>query len=168
MQRDILWTSTRSDGFEHLRLIEGDFGIVADGWIVRRAWRARYRIECDAGWIVRRAIFESDAPRLELVHDGSGGWNDESLAGCQVIDIRASPFTNTPAIRALTLAPGAEIDVAFFDPETGTAHRTRQRYTCLSDALYLYEGLDTGFRSELPVDADGLLREYPAYFVRTW
>ena len=46
----------------------------------------------------------------------------------------------------------------------------RQRYTRLrgdaQGSVYLYESLESDFRSELPVDGDGLFLEYPGYFRR--
>ena len=46
----------------------------------------------------------------------------------------------------------------------------RQRYTCLEarpdGGLYRYEGFSTGFVADLPVDADGLVLDYPGVFRR--
>jgi len=45
-----------------------------------------------------------------------------------------------------------------------------QRYTCLErgddGSLYRYEGLGTGFVTNLPVDPDGLVLDYPDIFRR--
>ena len=47
-----------------------------------------------------------------------------------------------------------------------------QRYTCLERrpdvARYLYESIESGFRAELTVDADGLVMEYAGLFRRVW
>jgi uncharacterized protein len=67
-------------------------------------------------------------------------------------------------IRRLALVPGesAEISVAYFD---GTEP---QRYTCLEKGsgggLYRFLSLDGEFTADLPVDADGLVLDYPRLF----
>jgi uncharacterized protein len=48
----------------------------------------------------------------------------------------------------------------------------RQRYGCLQaradGGLYRFEALPSGFTAELPVDADGLVLDYPGLFRRAW
>jgi hypothetical protein len=182
--RDVLWSAERGEGFEHLRLTESDSEIRADGWIVRKdeggPYRATYRIRCDAAWNVTAVEVTTETTQLSLVADGRGGWRDaagervRSLDECRDIDIAASPFTNTLAIRRLDLHPGtaASIDVVYIDPQNCRATRNAQRYTRRPDregkGLYHYQSLDTGFEAELPVDEDGLLLEYPGYFQRAW
>ena len=183
-QRDVTWISLDETRFEHLRLRQAGAGIEADGLMVRHgdgtAGRFRYRIEGDGAWRLRKVLVsgEDAAPAVSLLSDGDGRWRDGSgralpeLDGCHDVDIQASPFTNTLAIRRLRLAPGqaAEICVAFVTVPELEVRVFRQRYTrLLGDAqgsVYLYESLESDFRSELPVDGDGLLLEYPGYFRR--
>ena len=168
---DALWRSASDDGFEHLRLTQSDERIVADGVIVRRTsvamYRAHYLIECDEQWRVRKVTIGS----LTLHADGEGHWqNEPSLDGCIDVDLRASPFTNTLPIRRLQLQPGEsrEIDVVFIDPANLTFERFGQRYTRLDVWRYRYESRESEFKADLPVDADGLLLEYPDFFTRVW
>lgn len=183
--RDVMWISLDERMFEHLRLESGPEGFAADGLVIRRQEgafaRFHYRIEGDARWRARRAEVSrmSDAPAsVVLVSDGKGEWTNgggqalPELDGCLDLDIQASPFTNTLAIRRLELAAdaAAEIRVGFVTvPELGVRH-VRQRYTRLADgasgSVYRYESLESDFRSDLPVDTDGLLLEYPGYFRR--
>jgi hypothetical protein len=48
----------------------------------------------------------------------------------------------------------------------------RQRYGCLEaqadGGLYHFEALPSGFTAELPVDAEGLVIDYPGLFRRAW
>jgi hypothetical protein len=177
-QCEVMWVALEDRGFEHLLLSISDTGVNADGIIVRRdndgnTYRAHYTIECDPAWGVRHVEITK---RLTLTSDGQGHWLDSSghplpaLDGCFDIDILASPFTNTLAIRRLHLDVGASatIDIVFIDPRNGQFHCSTQRYTRLSDANYHYASLESGFESELPVDDDGLLIEYPGYFRRAW
>jgi hypothetical protein len=174
--RDLLWTSLKDEGFEHLRLLQEGGRIIADGVIVRRdersAYRAAYRIECDDAWRIREVqVTTADGARLELRSDGNGRWLDRpELDGCHDIDIEASPFTNTLAIRRLALGVGAsaEIAVVFITPRDAGAQRFMQRYTRLAEERYLYESMESDFKAELPVDGEGLLLEYPNWFRRVW
>ncbi|GCE05797.1 hypothetical protein KDAU_31260 [Dictyobacter aurantiacus] len=47
----------------------------------------------------------------------------------------------------------------------------QQRYTCLSRSTgggtYRYEGLESNFTADLPVDSRGLVIDYPALWQRT-
>ena len=179
MQRDVLWAALEDRGFEHLRLSISATAVNADGIIVRRdvdgsSYRAQYSIECDSAWNVRRVDITGNK-HLSLTSDGQGHWLDASghpvtaLDGCFDVDILASPFTNTLAIRRLRLDQGAAatLDIVFIDPRNGQFHRSTQRYTRHADG-YHYASLESGFESDLPVDDDGLLLEYPGYFRRAW
>ncbi len=90
------------------------------------------------------------------------------------MDISETPFTNSLPIRKLALAPGesAEISVAYFDGTELQPWPEPQRYTCLQkgegSGLYRFLSLDGGFTAELPVDADGLVLDYPGLFNRAF
>lgn len=176
LSRDILWSSVEDEGFEHLRLLREGGRIIADGVVVRRdersSYRAAYRIECDEAWRIREvAVTAAGGARLELRSGGNGQWDDRpDLGGCHDVDLEASPFTNTLAINRLKLAVGtsAEIAVVFLTPREAGAQRMMQRYTRLAESRYLYESMESDFKAELPVDADGLLLEYPNWFRRVW
>lgn len=186
-RREVMWFSPGRDRFEHVRLVDSDDGFQADGLIVRERDGGdlclRYRICGDRNWRVRALEIESldpDSSGLILTSDGDGSWFGEDgkpqpqLDGCQDVDLQASPFTNTIAIRRLALADhsDSEIRVVFVGiPDFGVVP-ARQRYTRLASdgpvTRYRYQGLDTDFEVELLVDADGLLHEYPGYFQRAW
>ena len=187
MEREVIWVPWVGPGLEHLRLVPEEGGSVADGLIVgmdrQRAFRARYEIRCDARWRVREvrvAVPGSDQPAVELVADGDGSWTTRGsdtvpeLEGCVDIDISATPFTNALPIRRLGLGPGesAELAVAYVDVPELQVGPERQRYECLeahSDGgLYRFEALPSGFTAEIPVDADGLVVDYPGLFRRAW
>jgi hypothetical protein len=185
--REALWSATDDDGFEHVLVTETADGFIADGVIVRRGergpYRATYRLEGDGSWRVRRLSLANPAfssKPLELWSDGEGNWRGSDheaipvLEGCIDVDIQASPFTNTLAIRRLALDCGesADIDAVFLRPQDLTAQRASQRYTFLErrddGATYRYESRTSGFQVDLPVDGDGLLLAYPGYFRRMW
>jgi len=85
-----------------------------------------------------------------------------------LIDLSASPFTNTLPVRRCNLAIGESIDiiaayVAF--PEL-TLTPDPQRYTRLDALIYRYESLDSDFTRDIEVDGNGLVVNYPGLFRR--
>lgn len=185
-ERTILWTPWESPGLEHVSLVQSDELILADGLIIGvaeadgRPFRARYTIQCDARWRVRELridMLDAANRRLDLMSDGAGHWSDGAgeplpgLAGCFDVDISATPFTNTLPIRRLALAPGAaaDVNVVYVALPELTAAPGMQRYTRLDDgagARYRFHSRSHDFTAELPVDADGLVLDYPGLFRR--
>ncbi len=185
MERNVLWQPWDDAGIEHLRLTESDDGAIADSMLIRvfdaKPVRMRYEIRVDAGWRVRSAdidLWDPERRRLTLRSDGQGSWSDGAgnplpdLFGCIDIDLTATAFTNTLPIRRLGLKPGEAdvIDVAYIRVPELTVESVKQRYACLeqreSGASFRYEGLATGFRTELDVDDAGLVLDYPGIFRR--
>jgi hypothetical protein len=182
--REVLWSAWDGPGLGHLRLTVRDSGVVADGLVLGleegRPFRLAYEVRCDRLWRVRsaRVGVPGEPPKVELLSDGEGNWATSDgramryLKGCEYVDISATPFTNTLPIRRLGLAPGeaADVSVAYFDGTELQCWPEPQRYTCLEDGdeggLYRYLSLDGGFTADLPVDADGLVLDYPGLFRR--
>ncbi len=177
----VSWVPTKGAGAEHLSNRSIADGVVAEGVVVGARggtpYGLHYRVACDRSWRVREAVLSltGEERRLHLRADGEGNWQDgdghevEALRGCVDIDISATPFTNTLPIRRLGLAPGAahEVLVAYVAVPALVPEPARQRYTCLeAGRLYRYEGLFRGYAGELPVDADGLVLDYPGTFRR--
>ena len=182
--REALWSAWDGPGLGHLRLRVRDGGTVADGLILGLEegypFRLAYEVRCDRLWRVRYASVgvPGEPPKVELLSDGEGTWATRDgravrfLEGCEYVDVSATPFTNTLPIRRLGLEPGesAEISVAYFDGTELQPWPEPQRYTCLQKedegGLYRYLSLDGGFTADLPVDADGLVLDYPGLFRR--
>jgi hypothetical protein len=179
---DVLWAAWEGRGFEHLALRQEAAASRADSLIIAvdddgRPFRARYVVECDGGWAVRRArieVLEEPGRSLEIRGDGRGRWTDAPtgsplpLDGCVDIDIYPSPFTNTLPIRRLVdAAPGraVTIDVAWVLLPALTIEAKPQEYTLLErrgpGSLWRFRALDSGFTAELAVDGDGLVLDYP-------
>jgi uncharacterized protein len=187
VEREVIWVPWEGPGLEHLRLVTSDGGVVANGLVIGleagRPFRIGYEIRCDGRWRVREvraAAPDLERPVLELLADGEGRWKRRSgepvpeLDGCIDVDISATPFTNTLPIRRLGLRPGesAEVDVAYVRVPGLLVGPERQRYGCLEvradNGRYRFEALPSGFTAELPVDADGLVIDYPGLFRRAW
>ena len=185
MNRDVFWAPVAGPGLEHCNLIGDGETTVADGSVLGlkdgKPFRLRYTIRLDAAWrVLDLALGCEGVGSWHLTGDGAGSWRaggDQPLAeldGCIDIDISATPFTNTIAIRRLELGPGEadEIRVAHIDVPAMTMQAVPPRYTCLDvspdGGRYRFEALSRGFAAELPVDGDGLVIDYPETFRRVW
>ncbi|MGH7365546.1 MAG: putative glycolipid-binding domain-containing protein [Candidatus Rokuibacteriota bacterium] len=179
---DVLWAAWDGRGLEHLRLSTDPGGVRADSLILAvddhgLPFRARYVVECDEGWTVRRArieLLEEPARVLDLRADGRGRWTDAAtgatpaLHGCVDVDIYPSPFTNTLPMRRLADAAVGRpvaLDVAWIVLPELTVQSARQEYTLLergtAGARWRFRGLDSDFVAELDVDDNGLVLDYP-------
>jgi uncharacterized protein len=179
--RSVAWVPLQWPGAEHLVLREEPEGWLARSMVVwvyeSQPLSVRYAIHCDPGWRVRRAgvcVWAADRERtLRLRHDGAGHWTDSGgqplagLEGCSDLDLMATPFTNTLPVRRLHLPVGSSqvLRVAYVSVPDLAVKAVEQRYTHLEDlpgggSRYRYEGLDSGFRAEIELDSDGLVRVY--------
>ena len=185
MIREVVWSASDAPGLEHLRLSMHNDSVVADGIVIGvtegRPFRIAYEVRCDVGWRVRAVRIGvpcSELPRVELLSDGLGHWTTpdghavSELRGYIDVDISVTPFTNTLPIRRLGLAPteSAELSVAYFEGTALQAWPEPQQYICLEKnsrgGLYRFLSLDGGFTADLPVDAEGLVLDYPGLFKR--
>ncbi|OLP61073.1 transcriptional regulator [Xaviernesmea oryzae] len=180
--RTVRWRPIDGEGLEHLQLTpKTDGGLTAQGVIIgaqdEHAFGVSYAIDCDAGWHVRRfSLQTTDGRHLAMASDGQGHWINEAGAacpafdGCIDIDLGGTPFTNTLPIRRLALAPKdgpRRLSMLYVPFDTFEPVIDGQIYTCLSPAaLYRYQAADRSFSAELPVDADGLVLDYPTLFQR--
>jgi uncharacterized protein len=182
-----MWSAWDGPGLGHLRMEMHDDGIVADGMVIgvteARPFRVTYKVRCDVGWRVRAVrvgVPGPDPPEVDLLSDGEGNWTTpdgraaSELDGCLDVDISVTPFTNTLPIRRLGLVPteSAGISVVYIQGTRLQAWLEPQRYTCLKKdnqgGLYSFLSLDGGFTADLPVDADGLVLDYPGLFRRVF
>ena len=185
MNREVIWQAEGGVGQEHLTISDRNGVIVADSFGVAllgsRPVRARYQVVCDASWVTRGVAITTEVAHgsptvIELRSDGNGHWTNSDgsalaeLDGCIDVDITTTPFTNTLPIRRLGLEPGRQetIRVAWIDVETLSITPKEQRYTGVSEGVVRFEAVDSGFRRDLDVDADGLVRNYPGLFARVW
>jgi len=179
------WAAAEGPGLEHLRVRPGPPESIAHGLVLGvrdgQPYRLLYKIKWGPDWRVRKATFEvQDArgPRERMLKtDGRGKWRDDNdelpeLAGCTDLDIAATPFTNTLALKRLDLKPGqaTEIRTAYVSLPGLAVRPVPQRYACLARSpqgqSVAYEGISTGFKAELPLDADGIVIDYPGNWRR--
>lgn len=175
----IRWTGWDGLGDEHLVLhpLKDGTRVVSriTGAGGATACDLTYSLSIDPDWRLREArISIAGGPSLSLITDGGGAWRSGSggpvdhLDGCVDIDISATPFTNTLPIRRENLAVGsfAEMRVAFVSIPDLALSAVEQKYTRIAASRYRYEGLSTGYRTELEVDGHGIVLDYPGLFRR--
>jgi hypothetical protein len=179
--RSIRWSAWEGceAGMEQADLSPAEGGLDVAGVVVGRKDGARfglfYRLRLDALWHVREAHLRLTSGRvLHLESNGRGSWHENgreqpTLQGCVDIDIEATPMTNTLPIRRLAMKPGdtSEIRLCYIDVPELTTTPARQRYTALDDgSTFRFEAIESGFAADLPLDEDGIVRDYPGLFRR--
>jgi len=178
----VAWAWTDRPGLETLRLVRNAAGTRAEGSVLvvldGVPTSASYTVEHDATWRFRRARIETDRSgarrAIDIRRDESRQWTIDGvphpdLDGCDDLDLSVTPYTNTPALAAQPLTPGASrrlrvawvlvpsLDVRAVDQEY---RRLRPRGPDVGVTRYRYHNLDSGFAGELVLGADGLVVEY--------
>ncbi len=181
----IVWNALFYTGMEYLTLVETPEAVEASGVVIgvfeQAPFHLDYRLTCDASYAVRSVnLALADGRSLRMTTDGHGHWFDadgQPLAefdGCFDIDISTTPFTNTLPIRRMNWQVGqAEVlRMIYIRIPHLTPRVVQQRYTCLEQtdggATFRYESLDSGFTANLPVDATGVVLDYPNIWERVY
>ena len=173
------WKPLAWPGFEYLEIDEEQVGVRARGMAIG-AWgettaAVTYHVTLGPDWSFRGINLQAlDGTRLRLRSDGQGNWSDGTgvslpeLEGCHDIDLSGSPFTNTLPIRRATFTPGEaqHFRMAFIALDSFMVMPHAQVYTRLDDRHFRYLSPESGFTTELTVDADGFVVSYPHLFER--
>lgn len=178
-ERVVFWQRTDAPGAELFRLARTADGARLTGTILAAPKGAplhvEYVIDCGPSFETRAVsvVMEDEAGRraLALQAEPPGVWLRDGhevpvLAGCVDVDLGLSPSTNTLPIRRLgllELPPGAarEVTAAWIGFPDLELAALPQRYTRLDGRRFRYEGLASGFTTEIEVDEEGFVVEYP-------
>lgn len=176
LSRTYRWRDAAGGGLQHLVVQELTQRVSMRGAIIHGETRnaCLFSVECDADWRFRHALVDIvGGARIEIVFQPPGGWtlNGETLEGFEEaveIDFVATPFTNTLPIRRLNLGVGqsASIITAWIDFPSLEVIPDPQRYTRIAKNTYRFESLDSDFKRDIDVDADGFVVDYPELFAR--
>jgi len=146
------------------------------------AYRADYRLDATGGWVTRRlevdVVGEGWRRRIDLRHDGDGGWTCETeadgdvdlpapggtpeLAGARDCDLALSPLTNLMPVRRRDLhrAPGsADLVMAWVSVPDLALTASPQHYEHVRSGVVRFAS--EGFTADLELDEDGLVVRYP-------
>ncbi|NZA26465.1 putative glycolipid-binding domain-containing protein [Luteimonas sp. SJ-92] len=168
------WRRLDEPGLEvlHVRL-EPD-GILACSTVVHagaEAFGMSYLWRLDRDWRTRRLELRLSGPSAETLRiercDGSwqvNGRRRPDLAECEEIDLSATPFCNTLALRRLRGT--GELTTLYVDLPSLQLSPSRQRYTALGGNRWKYTdlGIAKGFEANLDVDDEGLILAYEGLF----
>ena len=133
-------------------------------WVLDSAWRSRQ---------LRLQMRASRARDLVIERAGEARWKvdgrpRDDLAGCDEIDLSATPFCNTLALRRFGPPPGAagEMTALYVGFPALELSPSRQRYEQIGvkEFVYVDLGLYAGFRARITVDDDGIIRTYEGLF----
>ena len=176
--RRYVWRGLEHPSMEVLTLAPRDDGADAHGTIVGvwdgEPFQLTYRVEYNLLGEVSRVAWDTG----ELVSREPGWWVDEEgrdrpeFQACRTVDIRQTPFTNTLAILYAELSTGMSLEtpVIHIDGVRNDIQVAVQRYTALTwnpaGSRYRFES--GSFISEIAVDADGIVVDYPGLFERIY
>lgn len=175
------WRQLRGAGIEVLRLKKGlrqvhargeiidageqPFAVTYD-WLLDPAWRSRRLYLHVRSSVVRELVIERIGEARWMVD----GHERPDLAGCDEIDLSATPFCNALALRRFGPPPGAagEMTALYVGFPALELAPSRQRYEQAGPREFVYVdlGLYAGFRAGIVVDDDGLVRSYEGLFER--
>jgi hypothetical protein len=135
-------------------------------WMLDRDWRTRaLHLQLDTG-LARELLLERLAETTWRVD----GVERPDLEGCEEVDLSATPFCNSLALRRFAAPPGGarELTALFVALPHMTIVPSRQRYEQLGPKTFRYVDLGehAGFEARLDVDEDGLVERYEGLFER--
>ena len=161
---EILWTAPYADGIrvvsELVAAGPGAFGASYE-WHLDRAWRTNR---------LRITVVQPARRVLTIERRGQAAWSVNGvprpdLDGCDEVDVSATPFCNSLAIRRLEHATG-ELTVAYVALPELTVVPSRQRYEAVSPRRWRYVdlGVARGFTAMLDLNDDDLVVRYEGLF----
>ena len=168
------WRRVDEPGLEVIDITSDDRGFRASSTIVHAGAEPHgltYVWLLDRNWRTRRLDVRLSGPTprelsIERVSDGwlIAGHQDARLAACDEVDLSATPFCNSLAIRQLG-GPG-ELTALYVSVPSLALSPSRQRYESLGEGRWRYIdlGVARGFEADLKIDGDGLVVSYEGLF----
>ncbi len=175
--QSVLWERPEAHSLEYFKLVTLPDRYMLEGTVVlpleKFPTRITYKVECDPGWKTRSVDIHqeraSEVKRLtlEVGQDQVQVWR---VAGSVVpfatgffdVDLEITPATNTLPIRRLALQEGqsAQVEAVWVRFPSLSVERLQQRYTRIEHNRYQYEGLSSGYQTQLEVDESGIVISY--------
>ena len=134
-----------------------------------------YRIVCDSHWNTRSAKVAgwvgNNVIEVELVVSNEKRWllnqkDCPEVSGCTDLDLNFSPSTNMLPIRRLELDIGQEMEVraAWLRFPGFKLEPLIQLYKRIDETTYRYESDGGSFATELQVNSQGFVTNYPSFW----
>ena len=179
-EQSILWRRVDTAGHEAARIYGDDDGWYLDGSAIflheGGPCRLEYLIECDTEWRTTAATIDGwvgdEVIAHEILVSEGGTWylNDDEIKaveGCIDIDLNFSPVTNLLPLRRIDLKIGESksVSAAWLRFPTFELERLDQTYRRVDESTIKYESGDGKFVRDLKVNDDGLVLDYPDYWI---
>jgi hypothetical protein len=175
------WRRLPDAGIEVMRLDTTHEHVRARGEVIdagERPFALTYDWLLDPAWRTRRvniSLRDADTRNLVIERMDASRWRVDGherpdLAGCDEIDLSATPFCNTLALRRFGPPPGAagEMTALYVGFPALELSPSRQRYEQIARREFVYVdlGVYAGYRARITVDEDGLIESYEGLFER--
>lgn len=135
-----------------------------------------YDLALTANWDIREVAIKSllEERTITLVHRGDQWFDGEGrhlaeFDGVELLDISISPFTNTLPIKRLHFEGERPqmVDIIYFNENLFSVQRLQQIYSKRDERTYRYQDIVLpDFVSDIVVDDDGLVVDFPGLFKR--
>jgi hypothetical protein len=178
-ERVYCWRRLDAPGLELLRVAPASHGVDVRSDLIHfgeEPFALRYRWMLDEDWstLSLELHVRGKEPRtLAIERIGDSAWLVDgrirsNLDACEEIDLAATPFCNTLALRRFAHQPGGAgtltaLYVSFPDLDLAPSP---QRYERLGTHSFKYVdlGAQRGFEATLEIDDDGIVRRYEGLF----
>ncbi|MBP1652022.1 MAG: hypothetical protein H6Q26_2179 [Bacteroidetes bacterium] len=182
MQKIIVWKNSTINTTEFVS-IEKEEMTTVKGYITGegfgKPWLVRYTLTLNPRWEAQTVFIEVMSEQnytIELYKNDLQQWLNEkgehleAFDGCVDVDISFTPFTNSLPINRLQLTKGEgqNISVVWVDIKNGDVKRVKQRYLNKGSRIYKYENEHSGYISELIVDDEGYVIDYPGVWQKIY
>jgi hypothetical protein len=168
------WRRLDEPGLEVFQVMPDADGFRAISTVVHagaEAFGATYVWLLDRNWRTRQLNLRLSSPTLQemRIQRAPDGWlidgrREPDLAVCDEIDLSATPFCNSLAIRLLK--GSGELTALYVILPSFELLPSRQRYEALGKARWRYIDLGAakGFEADLKIDHDDLVIDYEGLF----
>lgn len=176
--KTLIWQGIAFQSLEYFSIQENDKNIQVTSKIIgcyeNNMYTVDYRLTIDPDWNIQEFTIESEINTVKNTLTGKkylGEWKinnviNPDFSGFSFIDISLTPFTNTLPINNLKLIENEsqEIKVIYIDILNNLVKPVTQQYTKTGPYTYHYDNLQTDFKSDIVVDKNGFVVNYPKLF----
>ncbi|WP_160136523.1 putative glycolipid-binding domain-containing protein [Chryseobacterium sp. c4a] len=176
--KTLIWQGIAFQSLEYFKLKENDKDLQVTSKIIGcyedKIYAVDYQLTIDSEWNIQEFMIESEINTVKNRLTGKKyqhEWKINNMInadfdGFNFIDISLTPFTNTLPINNLKLAENdtQEIKVIYIDVLNNLVKPVTQQYTRIATHTYHYDNLQTDFKSDIVVDENGLVVNYPKLF----
>ncbi|UCA61628.1 putative glycolipid-binding domain-containing protein [Chryseobacterium rhizoplanae] len=176
--KTLIWQGIAFQSLEYFSLTENDKGQVVTSKIIgcyeNKIYTVDYQLTIDPDWNIQEFTIDSEINTIKNRLTGKKRQDEWEINNVispdfknfNFIDISLTPFTNTLPINNLKLTENdaQDIKVIYIDVLNNLVKPVTQQYTRIAPYTYHYDNLQTDFKSDILVDGNGLVVNYPQLF----